>query len=264
MNILFIGDVVGRPGREMLRAALPQLRSRTGCSLVIANGENAAAGAGITRSIADELHDAGVDVITGGNHIWDKIEGMEAIDGDPTILRPVNYPPGSPGRGMGLFDLGPHRVGVVSLLGRIFLPPMDCPFRAVDAALESLRAETRILLIDFHAEATSEKIAMGWYVDGRASAVIGTHTHVQTADERILPQGTGYITDAGMTGPFDSVIGVRKELAIRRLTSGLPVRFRTADGDVRLQGLRLEIDPQTGRTTAIERLEIADSREETR
>jgi metallophosphoesterase (TIGR00282 family) len=255
VKLLFIGDIFGKPGRRILARILPDLRRETGAAFVIANGENLAGGAGLTAETAEECFGSGVDALTGGNHIWDKAEGIDLIEQDPRIVRPVNYPPGTPGRGVGIFQAGGQRVVVVSVLGRIFLPPFDCPFRTMDAVLQQLSGTSPVILVDMHAEATSEKIALGWYLDGRVSAVIGTHTHVQTADERILPRGTAYITDAGMTGPHDSIIGVRKELALRRMLRQMPVRFQPADGDLRLHGVLLEVDPSTGRASGIERIE---------
>jgi 2',3'-cyclic-nucleotide 2'-phosphodiesterase len=255
MKLLFIGDIFGRPGRRVLAQLLPALRSEVGADLVVANGENVAAGVGITRETSEECFAAGVDVITGGNHIWDKEEGIGAVERDERILRPVNYPPGTPGRGYGVFQAADTRVVVVSVLGRIFMQPFDDPFRALDAVLEKVAPLARVVFVDMHAEATSEKCALAWYLDGRVSAVVGTHTHVQTADERILPRGTAFLTDAGMTGPHDSIIGVRKELALRRMRAQMPVRFQPADGDLRLHGVVIEIDPGTGRASRIERIQ---------
>lgn len=254
MKILFLGDVVGRPGRRLVQRLLPDLRRELSADLVIANGENAAAGNGITADTAGELFGAGVDVLTGGNHIWDKEEGVSLVDRDERIVRPVNYPPGTPGRGFAVFTAGGQRVAVISVLGRIFMHPVDCPFRGVDGALQKLAGQTSIIFVDAHAEATSEKMALGWYLDGRVSAIVGTHTHVATADERVLPRGTAFLTDAGMTGAHDSIIGVRKELALRRMLSSMPVRFQPADGDPWLNGALVEIDPATGRAKRIERI----------
>ncbi len=250
-----IGDVFAKPGRRALAALLPGLRAETGADLVIANGENAASGNGVTQETVDEFFHAGVDVITGGNHIWDKIEGVPVVEREERIIRPLNYPAGAPGRGFGVFPAGPHKVAVLSVLGRIFMQPFDCPFRGVDGALEKLGGVTPIIFVDMHAEASSEKVGMAWYLDGRVSAVIGTHTHVQTADERILPRGTAALTDVGMTGPHDSVIGVRKELALRRMLLQMPVRFQPADQDLRLHGVLIEVDARTGRATGIERIQ---------
>ncbi|MDM7914555.1 MAG: TIGR00282 family metallophosphoesterase [Candidatus Eisenbacteria bacterium] len=255
MRILFIGDIIGRPGRRLVQKLLPGLRAELELDFVVANAENIAAGAGITGDCASEMFDVGVNVLTGGNHIWDKEEGIAVVDRDARIVRPVNYPPGTPGRGLGVYPVGEHRVAVVSVLGQIFMnPPLDCPFRAVDGALTRLAGQAGVVLVDVHAEATSEKIALCWYLDGRVSAVLGTHTHVQTADERILPRGTAALTDVGMTGPRDSIIGVRKELALRRMLSSMPVRFQTADGDPELQAVPLEVDPGSGRAGRIERI----------
>ena len=257
MRILFIGDIVGRPGRRAVEALLPDLRSEFAIDLVRANVENAASGRGIQPAAAKEIWSAGVQVFTGGNHIWDKSDGIDLIAKDPRIVRPLNLPPGTPGRGLGLYEVGEVTVAVVNLLGRVYMSPAECPFRAIDTALESLAGRAQVVFIDFHAEATAEKIAFGWHVDGRASAVIGTHTHVQTADERILPGGTAYLTDAGMTGPHDSVIGVRKEDAVRKMITGLPVRFQTAESDIRLHGVLLEVDPSSGRAQKVERIQRA-------
>jgi 2',3'-cyclic-nucleotide 2'-phosphodiesterase len=254
MRILFVGDIVGRPGRRLAAALVPELRREIGADLVIANGENVAGGKGITAETAAECFEAGIDCLTGGNHTWDKDEGGSAIERDERILRPVNYPPGASGRGYGIYAAGTRQVAVISVLGRIFMNPMDCPFRAVDAVLQKVVGQASIVIVDFHAEATSEKIALGYYLDGRVSAVIGTHTHVQTADERILARGTACLTDAGMTGAHDSIIGVRKELALRRMLTQLPVRFQPADGDPWLHGVWIEVDPATGRATKIERV----------
>jgi 2',3'-cyclic-nucleotide 2'-phosphodiesterase len=255
MKILFVGDVFGRPGRRAVERILPGLRRECAAELVIANGENSASGVGITADTARELFSAGVDVITGGNHIWDKAEGIPVIEGDPRIIRPINYPPGTPGRGFGVFTAGTHRVAVVSVLGRIFMQPYDCPFRSLEAVLGALADETPMVVVDAHAEATSEKVALGWYFDGRVSAIIGTHTHVQTADERILPRGTACLTDVGMTGPHDSIIGVRKELALRRLLAQMPVRYQPAEGDLRLHAALITLDPSSGHALAIERIQ---------
>lgn len=260
MRILFVADVVGGAGRETCARLLPALRRRVGADLCVLNAENAASGAGVTRKILDELLDAGADVFTGGNHIWDKKEVFDFIEEEPRLLRALNYPPGAPGRGVGTFrTAGGEAISIVSLMGRVFMPALDDPFRAANDALSRLRSEGGgpIVLVDFHAEATSEKVAMGWFLDGRVTAVIGTHTHVATADARILPGGTAYITDAGMTGPHDSVIGVEKELAIRRLRTQLPVRFHPAEKDRRLSAVVIEADDRSGRALSIERMEEA-------
>jgi metallophosphoesterase (TIGR00282 family) len=254
MRVLFIGDIFGKPGRRAVRDLLPGLKQELGVDLTIGNAENAAAGAGLTPEVVDELFRFGIDVLTGGNHTWDKKEGIPVLDADVRILRPANYPLGAPGRGVGVYDTPAGRLAVVNLIGRVFLANVDCPFTAADHILESLAGVTSVVIVDFHAEATSEKISMGWHLDGRSSLVVGTHTHVQTADETILPRGTAYLTDAGMTGPHDSVIGVRKELAIEKLRMQLPVRFQPAEGDIRLNGVWIHCDEQTGRALEIRRI----------
>lgn len=254
MNVLFIGDVFGKPGRRAVQEFLPALRREYEVDFCVANGENAASGAGITAETAGDLFSAGVDALTGGNHTFDRREGLATIERDLRILRPANYPPGTPGRGVGVYECGEHRIAVMNLIGRVFLLNADDPYRAADEILESLANVTPIILLDFHAEATSEKMAMGWYLDGRASVVVGSHTHVVTADERILPRGTAYQSDAGMTGPHDSVIGVRKELALQKLKTQMPVKFQPAEGDVRLHALLIRIDPATGRAQQVRRI----------
>jgi hypothetical protein len=258
LRILFIGDVVGRTGRQALSCQLHRLIDKHQVDLVIANGENAAAGFGLTAKIAGELFEQGVDVITSGNHIWDKREIYEQLDRQERLLRPANYPPGLPGRGSGLFATSSGiQVGVINLEGRVFMNSLDCPFRAADQLADELRRHTPIILVDFHAEASSEKMALGCYLDGRVSAVIGTHTHVQTADERILAGGTAYITDAGMTGSRDAVIGIRKELAIEKFLTQLPVRFEVAKKDAWLCGVLVEVEEETGRALRVERIQQA-------
>ncbi len=255
LRILFIGDIVGQPGRFAVRERLDRLVDRHQVDLVVANGENAAAGFGLTADTLRELFDLGIDVMTTGNHVWDKKEAFPCLESEPRLLRPANYPPGAPGRGAGIYSTAAGlRVGVLNLEGRVFMNSLDCPFRAADRLLEDLRRQTPIILVDFHAEATSEKVALGHYLDGRVSAVVGTHTHVQTADERILPGGTGYLTDAGMTGSLDSVIGIRKELAIERFLTQLPVRFEVAKREITLCGALFEIDEESGRALRVQRV----------
>lgn len=255
MKILFVGDVVGKPGRQALSRRLDRLVDTHRVDLVVVNGENAAAGFGLTVDIARELFDLGADVITSGNHIWDKKEILGYLDTQPALLRPANYPPELPGRGRGVFATSAGiRVGVLNLEGRVFMNNLDCPFRAADRLLEELRQETPIILVDFHAEATSEKVALGHYLDGRVSALVGTHTHVQTADERVLPGGTAYISDAGMTGSRDAVIGIRKELAIEKFLTQLPVRFEVAKRDPVLCGVLFTVDERTGKALAVQRI----------
>lgn len=255
MKILFVGDVVGRTGRNALSIRLGRLVDRHEVDLVVVNGENAAAGFGLTLDIVREFFDLGVDVITSGNHIWDKKEIFEHLDREPRLLRPANYPPGLPGRGSGVYETSAGiPVGIINLEGRVFMNNLECPFRCADALIDDLRRQTPIILVDFHAEATSEKVAMGHYLDGRVSAVVGTHTHVQTADEQILSGGTAYLTDAGMTGSLDAVIGIRKELAIERFLTQLPVRFEVAKKDPVLCGVLFTIDEDTGRAQAVQRI----------
>jgi 2',3'-cyclic-nucleotide 2'-phosphodiesterase len=257
MRILFIGDIVGRPGRDLVRRGLPAIVDHHAVDFVIANAENAAAGFGITREIGEQLLDSGIDVLTSGNHIWDKKEALDYIGTEPRLLRPANYPDGVPGRGSYLAQTrGRVSVGVINLMGRVFMASLDDPFAVVQREIDALRPRTRIIFVDFHAEATSEKIAMGWHLDGRVTAVVGTHTHVQTADDRILPKGTAYLTDVGMTGPHDSVVGVEIEAALSRFLTGLPARFETATANPRLHGVVIEADEKTGLATDIERLSL--------
>jgi len=255
VTVLCIGDVFGEPGRRALAHFLPRLRAEHEVDLVIANVENAAAGFGVTPALARGFLDGAVDVLTSGNHIWDRKEIIEYIVKENLLLRPANYPRGTPGVGSVVVKAGAHRVGVLNLQGRVFMTPIDCPFATADAELERLRAETPLIVVDMHAEATSEKQAMGWYLDGRVSAVVGSHSHVQTADERLLPGGTAYLTDLGITGPFDSVIGVDKALAIERFLTGMPNRFEPAKGRVRVQGAVIRIDAESGRSVSIERVQ---------
>jgi metallophosphoesterase (TIGR00282 family) len=257
MKILFIGDIVGKPGRRAVKELLPGIVEENRIDCVIANCENAASGFGVTGEIVDELYGRQIDVLTSGNHIWDKKEILESVDDDQRLLRPANYPPGVPGRGSVVIPTRSGvQVGVLNLAGRVFMQSLDCPFRTADGAIEPLKKRARILIVDMHAEATSEKIALGWYLDGRVTAVLGTHTHVQTADERILPGGTACITDVGMTGPFDSVIGIKKDSILQRFLLQMPNKFEIAKGDVRLQGVIVACDPASGRATAISRVNV--------
>jgi len=258
MKILFVGDVYGKPGRKAAADLIPQLKAEHEIDFCIVNGENAAGGFGITENIAQKIHAYGADVITTGNHVWDQKDSVPYIMAGDRILRPANFPAGVGGVGSGVFETSKGiAVGVISLQGRIHMKDLDCPFRLAETLVEELREKTPIVIIDFHAEATSEKIAFGWHMDGKASAVLGTHTHVQTADNRVLPQGTAYITDVGMTGPHDSVIGAQKEPAIRRFLTQLPVRFEPATDDVRLCGALLDVDETTGKARDISRLMLA-------
>jgi metallophosphoesterase (TIGR00282 family) len=259
MKLLFIGDIVARPGRDLLKRGLKSLVQTHGIDVVLANVENAAGGAGVTREIADQLLAWGVHVLTSGNHIWDKREVMQFIDDEPRLLRPANYPEGAPGSGAFVLDCKDHvKVGVVNVLGRIFLANVDDPFTVATREIARVRdAGARIIVVDFHAEATSEKIAFGWHFDGAVTAVIGTHTHVQTADERVLPGGTAYITDVGMTGATDGVIGMERTAVIARFMTGLPARMDTATGDPRLNAVVIEADVATGRAKSIARLNLS-------
>jgi len=255
--ILFIADIMGKPGRYAVATLLTPLKKKYTVDFVIANVENAAGGFGVTKEIAHKIFHYGVDCQTNGNHVWDRRELLEFIGQTPNMLRPANFPPGTPGSGSGLFTTKAGvNIGVINLQGRIFMAQLDCPFRAADKEIEKLKSETNVIIVDFHAEATSEKQALGWYLDGRVSAVLGTHTHVQTADETILPNGTAYITDAGMTGPHHSVIGINKEDALERFVKQLPRRFTIAEKDVKLCAILLEIDEKSGEAKKIERLRI--------
>jgi 2',3'-cyclic-nucleotide 2'-phosphodiesterase len=260
MKILFIGDIIGKPGRELLRKGLKNLVAHHGADFVIANAENSAAGFGITKDIGDTFREWGVDVMTSGNHIWDKKEAIDYIAREPRLLRPANYPAGVPGRGSCVAETGDGRaVGVINVMGRVFMLNIDDPFAIVLREIEAVRARTRVIVVDFHAEATSEKIAMGWHLDGKATLVVGTHTHVQTADERILPHGTAYLTDAGMTGPHDSIIGMEREPALARFLTAMPSRFEPATGNPRLNGVVVEADDKTGRALAVTRISYSES-----
>ncbi|MBI4644443.1 MAG: TIGR00282 family metallophosphoesterase [Deltaproteobacteria bacterium] len=256
MNVLFIGDVVGAPGRRALEELLPRVVDRHYIDLVIVNGENASGGLGITPQVADQLLGQGIDVLTSGNHIWKHKEIIPYLEATDRLIRPANYPPETPGRGYAIVETAAGEpAAVINLEGRVFMNPLECPFRTVDRVLAAIPREVKVILVDMHAEATSEKQAMGWHLDGRVSAVVGTHTHVQTADERILPGGAGYISDAGMTGPVDSVIGMKKEIILERFLSQLPQPFKVATQNIQLQGVILKIDPQ-GRCLEISRVHL--------
>ncbi|HEX9190839.1 MAG TPA: TIGR00282 family metallophosphoesterase [Candidatus Deferrimicrobiaceae bacterium] len=251
--VLFLGDVVGKPGRKAVAEFLSRLRGVRDVDLVIANGENVASGMGLTETVVRELFDAGVDVLTGGNHVWDKKEGVPLIRSDERILRPANYPPGVDGRGWGLFrGRSGTPYAVVSLIGRVFMGDYDCPFRWADAALPEIRRQAAAVVVDFHAEATSEKRALALHLDGRVSAIAGTHTHVQTADAQLLPGGTGYITDAGMCGPAGSVIGMDPKGVLRRFLLQVPVRFEVAAGEPEASGVFFGLEPVTGACRAVQ------------
>lgn len=256
MRILFLGDVVGKPGRLAVRSLLPRLIDRERLGLVIANCENVAGGAGVDPKGAQELLDAGVDVLTSGNHVWRKREVVEFIEHERRLLRPANFPPRVPGRGWTVCETADGTpVAVVNLIGRVFMDSVDCPFRAVEALLPEIQARARVIVVDMHCEATSEKAAMGWFLCGKVSAVLGSHTHVQTADERLLPGGTAYITDVGMCGPTESVIGVKTEQAVQRFLTHMPVKFEVAGGPVIVQGAFVDVDHETGRAQSIRRLQ---------
>jgi metallophosphoesterase (TIGR00282 family) len=255
LNVLFVGDIIGRPGRRAVIRILPGLKRELELDLTIANCENVAGGFGLTKKLADELTRAGVDVMTSGNHIWDRREMVPYLDSMANVLRPLNYPDGVPGRGWGYYDVGPgSRVCVANLMGRVFMRAIDCPFKTADRLLTQV-GDT-ITVVDMHAEATSEKVAMGWYLDGRVAAVLGSHTHVQTSDERVLPNGTAYITDAGMTGAFDSVIGIEKNAIIDRFLKGIPNRFDSATEDVRFSGVFVSIDRMSRKAKEIRRIHV--------
>lgn len=253
LRVLFLGDICAEPGRRAVTATLPGLRTQLKLDFVAANCENAAAGYGVTPAIAEELFAAGIDCLTSGDHIFDRKEIWDFLSGDRRLLRPLNYPPQAPGRGWSVFELPECRVAVVNVAGRVFMKPLDCPFRRLLPVLDELQHRTPVIVVDFHAEATAEKQAMGWFLDGRVSAVLGTHTHVQTADERILPAGTGYISDIGMCGSFDGVLGMTRETSLRRIIDMVPLRLRAATDDCRLNGVVIEIERASGHCLSISR-----------
>lgn len=256
MNILFIGDIVGAPGREAVKELLPQLKKEYQLDFALANAENAAGGSGITPRVAEDLFAFGLEVLTSGDHIWKKREILEMINQEQRILRPLNFPLEAPGHGAAIFKTKTgFSVGVINLQGRVFMEALECPFKASRKAQEELAKETKTIIVDIHAEATSEKVALGWYLDGLVSAVVGTHTHIQTADARILPGGTAYLTDLGMTGPYDSVIGRRVEDVLQRFVTAVPTRFEVAGENIWLCGAVLDIDEKTGKARAIERIQ---------
>jgi metallophosphoesterase (TIGR00282 family) len=253
-KVLFIGDIVGRPGRRIVKTCLTEIIRTETVDLVIANGENSAGGFGITMEVCQELLTAGIDLITLGNHTWDNREVIKVLEQERRVIRPANYPDGTPGEGFHIVETARgYLVGVINILGQVFLEPLSCPFQAADYCLNWIKKKTPYIIVDFHAEATSEKMALGWYLDGRVSAVIGTHTHIATADERILPQGTGYITDAGMTGPMNSVLGIDPQLVLTKFLTKRPVKFELASGPIQFNGVLLEIN-EAGLTTGIKRV----------
>jgi 2',3'-cyclic-nucleotide 2'-phosphodiesterase len=259
MKILFVGDVVGSPGRDMVQSYLPKLKQKYQPHITIVNGENAASGKGITEKIYKQLLEWGAQVITMGNHTWDKKEIFEFIDEAKYMVRPANFPEETPGKGIVFVKFNGIEIAVINLQGRTFMPPSDDPFRKADQLIDEAKKRTNIIFVDFHAEATSEKQAMGWYLDGRVSAVVGTHTHTQTADERILPNGSAYITEVGMTGPYDGILGTDREAVIKRFLTNLPVRFEVSkEGRTQLNGFLVDIDKDTGRAKKVERIMIND------
>jgi len=256
IHVVFIADIVGEPGRKIINKVLPKFKEKEKAQFVIANAENAAGGFGLTAWVAKEIINSGVEVLTLGNHVWDRKEVKEIIE-EPYVLRPANYPPFTPGHGYNFYTtVEGIRIAVVNLMGRVYMPDLDCPFRCMDVLLPVIKKETNLTIVDFHAEITSEKQAMGWYLDGKVSAVIGTHTHVQTADERILPEGTAYITDSGMTGPHDGVIGIKKEIILKKYLTQIPIRFEVAKKDLSFQGVTLDLDEKTGKALSIRRFQI--------
>lgn len=256
MKLLFIGDIMGRPGREIVRQYLPLLKRKYQPAFIVANGENAAHGRGITETIAKELFDLGIQAITLGNHSWDQKEIFDFLDNEPRVIRPANFPPPAPGQGITYIRQAEGELAVINLQGRTFLPPLDCPFQKADELVEQARKRTKLIFVDFHAEATSEKQAMAWYLDGRVSAVVGTHTHVQTADERILPQGTGFLCDVGMCGPSNGVLGMNRDAVIRKFLTQLPVRFEVAEGPAEFHAVVITLDKATGNAKNLERIRI--------
>jgi len=259
MKVLFIGDIMGEPGRRAIARTLHKVVAQHAVDLVIGNGENVAGGFGITPELAHELYEMGLSVITTGNHAWDKKEVLDFFRHEPRLLRPANYPDGVPGRGSIVVETpGGERLGVLQVMGRAYMPTLDCPFQVARREVARLKTETRAIIVDMHAEATSEKMAMGHFLDGEVAAVVGTHTHVQTADEQILPKGTAYITDIGMTGPIHSVIGIKKEIAIEKFLTGMPRRFEVASGPAVLSAVLLELDGAVGKAISIQRVRIPD------
>ncbi|MBD3290258.1 TIGR00282 family metallophosphoesterase [candidate division KSB1 bacterium] len=255
ITVLFVADIVGKPGLRITRKYIPEIKAEHQVDFCIANGENGAGGKGITEKLAREYFELGIDAITSGNHIFEKANVFKQLADERRLLRPLNYPPTNPGHGTYIATLQDNvRIAVMNIQGRTFMYSIDCPFRTISEELNKINEVTKIIIVDFHAEATAEKMAMGWYLDGKVSAVIGTHTHIQTADERILTKGTGYITDAGMTGPYDSVIGLKKEIAIKRFVNQTPSFYQVADNDVRFCGVLLKIEKNTGKTLHIQRI----------
>jgi metallophosphoesterase (TIGR00282 family) len=256
MNIMMIGDIYGQPGRRTAAHYIPLLKEKYNLDLIIANGENSAGGVGITAKVLEELLEMGIDCITTGNHVWDKKEVFDFIDTENNLIRPANYPPGTPGKGYHILSIEDRKVAIINLLGRVFMPPIDCPFRTVNQILSEIKDTCEIIIIDFHAEATSEKLALGYYLDGQVSCIAGTHTHIQTADERILPQGTAYISDIGMVGSLHSILGVDKEPVIKKFLTGLPTKFTVATGSETIFcAVMITIDSYTNKVVHITRIQ---------
>lgn len=255
IKIMMIGDICGKPGRQAAAHYIPFFRQRYGLDLIIANGENSAGGIGITKEVAAELYNMGIDIITTGNHIWDKKEIFDFIEAEERLIRPANYPPGTLGRGYQIIKVGIYQVAVVNLAGRVFMPPVDCPFQCANRLLEEISSNCNIIIVDFHAEATSEKMALAWYLDGKVSCIAGTHTHIQTADSRILPNGTAYISDLGMAGVWNSVLGMDKEAVIKKFVTGLPARFTVAKGESVFSAIIVDVNPETGCAENITRVQ---------
>lgn len=256
MKVLFVGDVVGKPGRKMVNDYLSKLRKKYHPALTVINGENAAGGKGITKKIYSQLLEAGAQVITMGNHTWDNREIFEFIEDAPKLVRPANFPEDTPGKGYTFVKINDIEVAVINLQGRTFLPPLECPFRKAEAIISEVRKKTPLIFVDFHGEATSEKQAMGWFLDGKVTAVFGTHTHVQTADNRVLPEKTAYITDVGMTGPYDGILGVDREAVLKKFLTHLPVRFEVTGGREQLSAVVVDVDEKSGSARSIERILI--------
>ena len=257
LHILFVGDIVGKPGLELTETVLKSFLQKYKVDFCFANGENLVEGKGINEEYAKRVFDLGVHVITGGNHTWDNWSTRKVLASNRNVLRPLNYPADNPGNGFIVYDLGEKgKIGVLNLQGRVYMQPIDCPFKKAEWAVGKIREQTNVVLVDFHAEATAEKVALGWFLDGQVSALFGTHTHIQTADARILPKGTAYITDTGMTGPYDSVIGITKETVLKRFLTQIPSRFDAAEKDPRLSAVLVRAEPESGRALAIERLQL--------
>lgn len=258
MKLLLVGDVVGRTGRKAFNRYTREIKKEKGIDLVIVNGENSAGGKGISRKSLDELYNGGADIVTSGNHIWDNREIYNFIDDEPYLVRPANYPQGAPGKGWCIYETRSANLAVINMSGRAFMPDMDCPFQKIEDILDEIGDQADIFVLDFHAETTSEKMAMGFYLDGRVQAVVGTHTHIQTADSRILPEGTAYITDLGMVGPWNSILGVKSDIIIKKFTTCMPARFEVAEGPAVYSALVVDIDTNTKKATSVERILITE------